>query len=401
MSISDIVLTETQAGIAQNILDDLAKPDISIVVLDGVSSVGKSTLLEHIRPSIEAAGYTIPDDEYFDIRKADGKVVVPLTLSKRGYMERIGFDSSRKDLHWHTLPAMNEAEITSYLQGKENNSPLMIEEIVRHSLGVPILADSFTGDICLTQKSAINIAAHYFVENIGEHIDFAEDYFQLPITEDLYDALHEAAYELRHIYSLLPKIMGRKDMVTKEFGVVEEPPFFLASDSISIYDKMLSGGDSSPNIVSIYAPEVGEKDLDRIREAFGLSSRPGLLFNVSGNSSRFLMFDVQGSTHKIDVAVRGIDGKIAKSYCDDYDYTSKQQKTFQEREYPIKPSLPDSGEFFFCKHDHRDLSRLTTIRFGWMIESLLQQRGIPYIASNGLVREQYAYIPQQQKIQMI
>lgn len=66
------------------------------------------------------------------------------------------------------------------------------------------------------------------------------------------------------------------------------------------------------------------------------------------------------------------------------------------------PFLRGEGDacFFIHKHEHRGMTG-AVVPVGWMMESWLQQRGIPYLCNNRSHGSVYAYNPQERRIVMI
>ncbi len=409
MSISDVVLTETQAGVADSICETLSNDEKHLIFLEGLSSVGKSTLLDSIAHDIESARCVILNWGIYGVRNPeykDKRLIVPVTpreLSGLDFGDYVNFSDS--DVECHLLPAMSFDEITMLLQGKDNQTNLTLQELLDYSLGVPRLANRMLGDVSLTTDSAAKLAAHFLYESLQGAVEHFEKYFQMPILGNVEAAIPQIANERWYdIYEDIASILQRRESMQMEDSYVESP-LFLAPESIGLYNQMLQTPDKTANHIIIFAPELSQKDLNQIQEELGIEIgkiEGGVYVHLSSNGSRLQMFGGI-SYHKTHVVIR--DKKGVTYFQGDenpmQEWIQKEEDLFKKGELPIKSSESGGATFLFDKSDHSDVGRDETVRLGWVVESLLQQKNIPYIANNGQLRKTYAYIPQQQKIQMI
>ncbi len=227
-----------------------------------------------------------------------------------------------------------------------------------------------------------------------------EEYINIPAPENTLTALSDAALSLKQlkIYDSLFTAFERRQELLARINVMEESPLFLAPESEGIYDAMLRGDENSQAWIDIIVPIIDEDGLSRLKQAFGFSEFGGYQLHGATRKGMF-------SFHYRKVAFyhRDSSGREHINNSDDQKSVARGQKILNQfyKDKPLDKSQKQKFASFIAHvHDHRRLVTEPPI-IGWAIESLLQQRGVPYIVNNCIYGKKYRYDPNTKHIEDI
>lgn len=405
------VLTETQQRAARAIVSSLDQlPDVGVVILEGISGVGKTRVINAIKNEIEARGASIDDnlwltDEINPRRFRIGhKVVAPTTVRDvKTLIDKLKEKFPSMQIAQCVLQATTleeSLELVRALRGGRQTK-LTDEEIANLSLGIPLLIERLLADPWLPRDEAIQIAGNH----IGWDLRFSEygvrngasRFLQIEPSQQIIDIANRTAYYPDSYYERLGYILSMRETLRKE-GIFEESPRFIAPESAQIYEEMSRVNDPNANPdINIFAPEINVEDFLRIAEA--LLEKPN---NYPLNDgSRYRMFGHMYRKFAIWMR-RAVNAETFQdTESEDYQIIArKAEEDFLKGLLPLKPKKRRSPRFYFHQHDHFGLTGLAFMS-GWMVESLLQQRGIPYLVDNTVIKKTYVYHPESQSIEYV
>ena len=180
-------LTATQQQTAKELLDILVQNagQRIIILLLGISGVGKTLLLNLLGKHITEVGGTIVstcDLMYHDsqspreaITKAHGPLVCACTHHEhRELQERVSPLLKKRRRIDLVLKGMSDIEIENYISKTlPEGMKLSLKQLACYSLGIPLLADDLLA-LNLTEEHAFRLSAKYFFQNTGWTADLAE-----------------------------------------------------------------------------------------------------------------------------------------------------------------------------------------------------------------------------------
>lgn len=431
-----LTLTETQRRAANEVLSTLDDSvERQLIVLEGLSGVGKSLLLFSLREDIEARGGIVFDDESIYgignvINNQQGHVVVPATLNESSYINEKAEKIPDLAVSTVILPGMSLEETTAYVQHMERkNSPLPLEQLVQYSIGVPLLAE--TVGLMGTEENAARLAANYLRQNLGTGgwrdldsqtlQDGVKKYLQMDVPQTILESLEVRRKMKDEPYSMLVYYLKRLQDLKRK-GVQEPSPLFVAPESMEIYGDMLMRHESYPR-VEIFAPELNDEAVHQISKSFGIRIRNNGILPSDPNDSIRLMFGEdqqvldqeapralmfgQNIYRKVHMQLRDREGNAYNMYdgagsrffhLDSL--ISDFMDQYKSGKFPLKPGNTERGMFYFLSVDH-PYGEIKVSSDAWMAESLLQQLGVAYIVNNGIINKKYFYNPQQNRIHML
>ncbi|PIS09459.1 hypothetical protein COT75_01515 [Candidatus Beckwithbacteria bacterium CG10_big_fil_rev_8_21_14_0_10_34_10] len=414
-----VKLTPTQEQVAQVVVDKLTTTgdEQLFLILEGLSGVGKSTLIDKIS---------------VDIGRNNGKVVKPLDViyhhsekpikNWRGHFVTMAVPTELEDIlqaateHLSelsvvqvVLPAMDESEIMFVIKSLKRDSKrnLSDKEIATYSLGIPYLACQLSTP-GLTESSAARVSAGYLSQSLRRRLDtkdffkVTERYLKIAPNSDVLSAVKEIRRSLfggRKIYDELYHAF-RIQSELESRGIVEESPLFVCPESEEIYNAMLKKGEDA--WIDIYVPFLGQSDFDCIQQSVGFYEDvwDGTYDQHFATRTNMFLADYR-KTHFWSRNPQGIE------FTDRDEYAKSQiQELVREYEDRIRQadlSVRDkskTGTFLAHSHDHGGLVR-NPVSIGWMLESLLQQKGVPYFVHNRILGADYIYNPEINKIEIL
>jgi len=406
------VLTPTQIALGNSMMSALDNLTTSgqrgLFVVNGLSGVGKTVVLEGISPiaTQKQAHVILSDSPCYDMEKLQeegfqGSIFVAETNERMRSISEIASKAGLPMMVF-TLPGMDEKEAGDYLEtlSISGNRVLTPDQIITYSLGIPLLMQEIATP-GITEAMAARIAAKYLQMCLPqawrpEVLREAQGkYLNIVPNEKVLHALNElAGLGKDQIYDDLYMVMTRREEIAKRTGIVEESPLFVAPESEAIYNAMLQKKrDSDTARIEIFVPGLGKVDFNRIKQALG--HQYGGYYDQGDRVDMFLanfrkvnMWFREGRQGQAEVYIPADKLWVANA--------EEHERALKAGKYPF---LKSSGEniFFIHTHDHEGMI-CNPARIGWMMESLLQQRGIPYLVDNYTLNQEYYYEPAQKRI---
>ncbi|MBI5389673.1 hypothetical protein HZB01_04830 [Candidatus Woesearchaeota archaeon] len=367
----NLVLTSSQeralSEIEQILLETPTVP--TLIVLQGLSGVGKTTLERRVletHPELHAVdfndfrvklpsenGYSlttlIPGEEDYSLNKWNGGtktvLVMGMTLKEAtAYAQRSG--AQEKDQEW--------------IAQKSLGIPLLIEQIVQHHL---------------TPGEATTLAVSNLLKSFGLRTEALETYARNPLLlkpflEILPD--RQCSNALLGGYALKDNpLTANMTLVLRNYAALrarnpsEPSPLLVAKKSYDIYQALAERMGAA---FEIYAA-VTQEQYAQIKQSLRLPPDANAfdevarcrLFNVFPRKSMYFLSCEGEETLQADFE-RGDNPKVASGM------------NYFKKEHALTSS--SGGEFYFAQDDHGGLS--SHLKTSWMVESLLQQLGIPY-----------------------
>ncbi len=404
-----LTFTSDQERAARSIIESLktAPGQRKLIILSGLSGVGKTTVLESMDEEIlQNGGQTVdPRDIIYSHSRPEaykGHLITTSTVGEFG--EELVSVARKKypgmNIEVHILPGMDEHETADYLSmfpgGNQRLSP---KQIVRNSLGIPLLVHQLK--TVNSEHTAARVCANYVARSFrgfrtAEEMQQAKrQYLKMGIPDDVLTIVKELSESFlpEHIYDDLYLALKKMNELRKR-GIAEESPLFVASDSERVYDKMLqSRGIAS---IDIFVPQLNSADLGRIQQAFGFDEYK----YRQDIATRAEMFPVE--YRKVSFWHRDARGKVIANE-NEFNYLKSQVlnyvKAFKKGDLGVlETASGGSASFFIHAHAHQGETNPAIV--GWMVESLLQQRGIAYFVNNDMYGASYVYQPNQKRIEI-
>jgi hypothetical protein len=416
---SEQVLTPTVEQTALQVIEQAKLPS-QLIVVEGLSGVGKTALANHITPKIEAAGGLVVSQQQIEQKTVEGDttegpVVVTITMTTAKGSNRRSLHGSISDLfpgrevNDLILPGMPDHETGDFV-AKLPKGSLEPELIAYYSMGVPLLAQRFsqassTDQIERAGMTYIRQATKYNVQAV-RHI--AASFLQMPVPTEF---MPGASTVGRQIYQSLQQAERVRAKLDKQ-GAIEESSLFVAPESERVYNAMLQSEDGMSEI-EIFIPGMSVEDFARVQQALGWDSSRKTYDEEKGpcvgdyrqdKSPRAKMFEAyfrklsfwhktpDGTEYQMNNEFgNGRISAVIESY----------QEALASGQLGLsgEPQGNNSG-MWLHSHEHNGMPEHTA-RFGWMVESLLQQRGIAYFVNNETSDMSYAYLPEEQRLQIL
>lgn len=411
-------LTGTQRQIGKRLLATVTElaGSQAIVILAGLSGIGKTFVLDQFKDDIIATGARLVDILDFgfsadrpDKRKLKGVVVVSATPSElKEIQEKAAQFLKDHRVVVHRLPAMTEPEVKSCLPGDLiPQHGLGYYEVLEYSLGIPLLAKQLLLP-GLTKQQAAVMAAQALRHTFGSSsfgarsevvLNGVRSYLEMPLpelvtkelvrldkvmfnreTRTIADELHSFMYHRR-----------RLDNLTREVN-----PLFVAPESEVIYQDMLSQRIARHfNWLWFYAPRVTPEQAVVLLELLGYRCY----------KDRYVFDDGDGYLPLFSAWTRKVSFYFKDPSGEEYVFENESDKTAQEAEV-IRSEMrkygiprPDKGcwEILIQTHEHHDMLD-NPIHMGWMAESQFQQHGVSYVAINQIYGQTYVYNASQRHV---
>ncbi len=413
-------LTNEQRNARKVILNALTEKSKNIVLISGIPGIGKTVVVEGFADDIRSRGGIVDHDAFLakDYRSNykenvkvvlshRGPIIVPATPSEAQTINE-KYQTKHKILE-HRMKGMTreetEALFNKLLVGKTPKIP--IKDLIAYSMGIPRLVLMLANDPYLTTSTANLICANYLSQFPGVSRDI-----QGSIDKNVYVVPPEAVvtkYQSGEIDDETQlERMGlyfenRYDIQQRE-GIIEELPEFIDPQTQKIYleaSKMPKG-----ELLWIIAPNVSSQDYARLTQALGYPRDvTGRVVSVSCSEqretkrgTRWKMFNLDGP--KGGIWYRAPDGTEVSITGEGYLKSEKNEMMDRCAKIPYfakDSSVATNGVVFLPLRDHLNFAN-TTLLAGWMMETLLQQRGIAYYVENYIAEKKYYFNPAENKI---
>ncbi len=417
-------LSGSQKSVARFVLDKLQVERQQIILLEGLIGVGKSLVIEAIRDDIERHGgkiiepYTLTDTTLSNpVRKGP---VISTATPWEAYHIATSPLKEYSDWTYSTfvVKGMSLAETTALIGSIGiRNELLSLDEIARYSMGIPLLAHVLSYGQLASEYAKL-IAAQHLKDSLPDlgttvrlptkaelRLDekaLPEFLDVLPTQEVLQIAKRLDRLERTHIYQGLEEVLRRMHELERK-GIREESPLFIDPESVNIYNQMLRKT-QWPN-VRFYVPNLDRTTFSKIAKSIGIEEEGNYFTIELRNGTRVAMFyrDAWTSVRKEIMAVVLPNGVV---FSNDFFNPNRMEAWMEEmkekhKSYGFKPTTKAKGiSILFMSADHEGLYH-NPVTWGWLMESMLQQRAIHYFAFNAMLNMHYAYMPKERKLVLL
>lgn len=413
-----LTLTQAQEIAAREVLSIIRDHHDrrTLVVLEGLSGVGKSCLLGSINNAVNLNNGKIvePEEIKYDssfktLAGFSGHFVTTKTIGEWEQEEISGVAAQKIpgiEVKRVFLKGMSEQETEDYVAsvtGLDINDP-NAKMIIQYSLGIPHLANllSLPG---ITEEGATKVTAKYLKLPLIRLRAFTPDsarcalqpYLQMDLPDGVLKHVREMLGSIYsdHIYDDLHEVLQQRNKLM-EAGVIEESPLFIAPESEDIYDTMLRSNGRAH--IDIFVPELTQEDLLRLQQAFGYTA-----WGYDGSmAARIKMFYTD--YRKVQIWHRDQNGRDVFPRSDDSWFKNivpEYVHSFKKGLLGMNPTQKQGlSSFLIHSHEHEGMT-FKPAKIGWVTESLLQQRGISYFVNNDTYDASYIYNPETRKIEFL
>ncbi len=396
-------LFPTQQRTAEVILrkiEEASSP--KVLFLEGLSGMGKDYVNSSIKDRLKSIGgiflpeYTFnwnfdPDEVRSKLEGTSGAVVAVTPYEHNEARKKMTEGLPDIGLEEVVLRGLGLDEARALVASRIDDLGNRRELIASHSLGIPLLAESLMIDKNIspeeiTTASALYLTRAYWVqkeheltrdETIARHLSFEPP-------AEVYGLLKDWAQRLT------PETYKDVDLVLSRMAknkVELESPFLVASQSREMYSETPEGDGRCE--VDFYVPHLTADQKEEIMVELG--SRDGF---HGGRRNRLGAFGV--TYRKTNL---GTNGRLV--HTTEYERTATElmqelQANHETGKYPIRAEGEQS--LFLMAAAHSGMPG-NPFRWGWLMESMLQQKGLPYAVKNYLTSQEYYFDPKSSEIQ--
>jgi len=412
-------LTATQREVGAHVLETLTQSSgrSQLVVIEGLSGVGKTFVTNSIAEGVSQAGGRVVDSIVLrnpryaaEIEGFDGHLVTTETIGGPHIDDIRDIIAERRPelaVVTHILPGMNGNEIRAYMESlpAKGKSSLSLEEVATLSLGIPLLVGQLNQE-GLSAAVAAKISAGYLKRSFPKARSkmkiqkASEPYLRLKIASPIlqaYEEMYERTFGSSYIYESLQVVLQRQKILESR-GIFEESPLFIAPESEGIYDAMLQS--TGIAALDIFAPSLSPENFYCFKRALGFSGflsgydesdSPRIkMFNSSYRKVSFWHMDENGNEYQYANEHRAFQSKA-----------EKYMAAYLQRKLHLSPEMDGKKpQILICSHDHNDMPS-NPASMGWLTETFLQHRGIPYFVNNYTYGTAYVYNPESQHIEFL
>lgn len=396
-----------------------------LVLLEGLSGAGKSAVIDHLKSNLDPNRVTVQESLHLgwgipaDYVKAYFAKERVLSTATPREIDQVKESASQYfpdfEIVTPVLKGMTLPESIDFVKALKGNNPHKLDDeaLAKFSLGLPLLAQELVIDPMLEEELAAHIAGRHLVQQIDLEADWShlkpklDRYLQFHPSYEVFEAARRnSLFGRKYIYDPVGPVLGRMAHLRSQ-GVQEESPFFVAEESVDIYNKMLSAGSRSSARIDIFVPELGKDDFQRAAQALGFAEYIGPDWSDVGDLPNIPIGMVQNEAtrfnkmfgwlyRKTAIWYRNLEGNFGFSETESDStkgHAEKAEEDFLAGKLPLKPTLGEGvGRLFFHKHAHPEQS-YDPAHGGWIVESMLQQRGVPYLVNNHVIESTYVYKP--------
>ncbi|MBW2967356.1 hypothetical protein KY362_02615 [Candidatus Woesearchaeota archaeon] len=428
---SPVKLTKAQLEAKEEIQAIIETPVESrcapLIILEGLSGVGKDTLYETIREEFDRLRYK--KVESF----GNKKICIPaktghfLTTATPDELEhRLKHVDIRweGDVHKVRLNGMSPEEILEYLTGQGVEDP---RQIAHNSMGIPLLADRMLKEGYSSESDQLSCLLEYLTpqfssDTIGKILRdpksvlegyvriFPDARLALQFDKEQGEARARAKRQMveykerrrqRDIEGILRrreelKIGGYCPGATREGRENQPSHEFIAPESEELYDRLETRGDPYIQILAAVDTDEQFRHLEHM-----LFSEP-LIYRIPGaESPRFYMFGAM--LRKVAIILAHPAGHETHTVnCEWHqDDNAEEYARFvidlESKGVPEDLIPKQGGRLFVEAHDHEH-QYINPRKVGWLTETLLQHAGMPYVVDYFVLQETYRYDPEDRRM---
>lgn len=392
------------------------------LILTGVSGVGKSHLAQSLMPTITEHGGRVFSEDLllyaFGAKEAqrDKALAHPgpkLVVSIPREIPRIGKEYPEiGNGNQYVLKGMDQDEtqdrLNSLLLNTQTETPR--QRLAEYSMGLPELIGTFADYPNLTEAAAVQLAAER-LRKIFVSVAYGADrklvdeitakFLTIRPPERVINA--EAAQNLdryRNIYHSLPELYDAIEEHAQQTGLTEHSPEFVDPATIDLYNEAF-GKPQGDATIEVYAPYLKAKEYTELGRSIGFTSEEARWRQDPFTGPRSRIFGGIMMARKANIIAKSPRGNVI-DFSQSYSDSEKKVEHAMELAYlngdlPIEPqSSPTRASMFVHKHEHQGMTDPLSV--GHMVESKLQQMGIPYIVYNGYLEQYFHFDPASQKI---
>ncbi len=407
-----------------------------VVFLEGLSEGAISQVVDGLKSQVGSKNAVIDDFLEGSLSYSCGRERSEKNL-KKGHvvtsgsprqLELLGQSLSRSypenKLVACVVKGMTMPESIDYVRALRGSrtTTLTDEQLAAYSLGVSEIAQMLIADPNITEDLAARIAGVQFghdalnTERYHNNPAQAVDYYLSfsPPVSVIANAQEARGWRDNHIYDRLGRVLKHSfDLQTQ--GIQEDSPLFVVPESVEIYNEMIKK-DRDYSRIQIFVPEIPAQDFPALSRAFGLDAarnpseyagNPYTLKAVGGfggiggyrEGTRVRMFD--DNERKVDVWFKEPNGQTHLEDANEgmhSDETAREyMQQFRRNGFPLKSRYGSEQIGAFYLQTYENGTSINANR-GWMVESLLQRRGLPYFVSYFALRSNYIYNPDNQTL---
>lgn len=398
-----------------------------IIVVQGFSGVGKSFVVKSVRDELQQQGHIVllPEQVRFpqeavrylnhaghivvaagfhDADEIAGVLMAVADPPAYGIYDVDWDHIFKRTIHYVDVKGMTTEEMYAYARSRTSRS-LDLDALVECSVGLPGLADELMDIAHLNAATARRLSALHLHNNLARrdnHDGYFGRFLNIQPTPDIRAIFDNdfkgSRHKNAHIYDRLPQFREHYAMAQLEEGVT-----FVAPESIGVYTASL---DKHPSQIEMYIPSLNDTDFDAVAAVMGFTRAGKENYAFERKPPRWCLF---GVTHK-ELCIYGrtnaqefglAEGnKIEDMYLRRWRMNAETYKRAIETGTLPFPERSGEAMFMVTVNDHGAVNN-QPMNLGWMLESFLQQRGIPYIAHNGMCHQWYVFNSAQKKLEFL
>lgn len=379
-------------------LGGLTQP--TLIVIAGMSGVGKSYLLDQLRPQLESFGaglieYGVTPNEYAAKRTCFVSTATPWEVARLAE-EGLPNYMDGYDLVVYVLKGMDRATTQQYLADKP--CKISPEAVCSLSMGVPVLADRIIRHALSEDEAAILVTEYlrgHWLHGTDDQEALASQlrpYLQMMPASKVQEMLNQRSYVgfyERGIYSHLEHFYSQVETMKHQNPVVS--PYFVAPESEGIYNGMVLGPRDTGTQIRIFVPALPRATAVDFADAFNENNRFGRIRLCGGNERKTVAL-IRFSADKPPKELFNYECSWV------HDLFDPCLAAYEADGIPLLPQGgADTSCFYVLTRDHPGMIG-NQIHVGWAVESYCQQIGLPYYVENSINASAYVYNPETEQI---
>lgn len=367
----------------------------SIFILTGLKETGLGAFYQSITPSLGRETVMMINIAELDIQSGElrrrNTIVGHSTPNKfLATQEVMKMKYPDHEVQMIPVPTWKKKEITPWIQGQPEfpKATTSLDDIATYSLGVPVLAKRMMLP-GLTEDMLAQLSASYLQDIADGPLDPEQAktlmyHLSEPLPAKTLDLLYRPKNRTDIYNNMLSMIINRENLAAK--GICEEAPIFIAPESTKYYEQMLR--DATGFSIDIIVPRLSPDDFNRIAQAFGNENN---VYTINSATRKNLIPFNYTNTVFWHRDQAGRDRPLER-----YEENAMNGafKLLREHLTQRTDSFVEGNLSSLVMHTQGNLETMKNCVFiSFALETLLQQKGIPYIVNNGMIKKQYAFRP--------